>query len=114
MDEPLPGDVAAPDTSEPSPAPVNSPRRSKRTRWVLLVLLLIVGLTVFVILQRSQKATAVASKAATPQPVIAISTAIAEQGSIGVYINGLGSVTPLSTVTVKSRVDGQLMSVNYR
>ena len=47
-------------------------------------------------------------------PAISIETAIARRGSIGVYVNALGSVTPLSTVTIKSRVDGQLMTVNYR
>src|SRR5207244_3924843 len=38
----------------------------------------------------------------------------ARRGSIGVYFNGLGAVTPIYTVTVKSRVDGQLMNVFYR
>ncbi len=38
----------------------------------------------------------------------------AHKGDIGVYVNGLGSVVPITTVTVTSRVDGQLMQVNYR
>ena len=35
------------------------------------------------------------------------------RGNIGVYDNGTGSVTPVYTDTIKSRVDGQLMTVHY-
>ena len=38
----------------------------------------------------------------------------AEKGDIDVYVTGLGTVTPLNTITVTTRVDGQLMAVMYR
>jgi multidrug efflux system membrane fusion protein len=44
-------------------------------------------------------------------PVVGVA---ARQGAIGVYVDGLGTVTPLSTVVVKTRVDGELLSVHFR
>ncbi len=43
-----------------------------------------------------------------------VTAATAHKGDIGVYYTGLGAVTPLYTVTVKSRVDGQLMKIYYK
>ena len=38
-----------------------------------------------------------------------ISTAVAQQGDIGIYVNALGNVIPINTVSVNSRVEGQIM-----
>lgn len=46
-----------------------------------------------------------------PLPVVA---AKAHSASVPLYLNGLGNVTAFYTVTVKSRVDGQLMKVNFQ
>jgi multidrug efflux system membrane fusion protein len=45
-----------------------------------------------------------------PVPVVVAKTS---RSSVPVYLNGLGNVTAFYTVTVKSRVDGQLMKVNF-
>ncbi|HTM61793.1 MAG TPA: MdtA/MuxA family multidrug efflux RND transporter periplasmic adaptor subunit [Burkholderiales bacterium] len=45
-----------------------------------------------------------------PTPVVA---APATQGDIDIIVNGLGTVTPLRTVTVRSRVDGELVRVLF-
>jgi multidrug efflux system membrane fusion protein len=37
----------------------------------------------------------------------------ARKGDIGVYVNALGLVTPLNTVAVRSRVEGQLVKILY-
>ena len=45
--------------------------------------------------------------------VIPVVAAKVQRGSIKVYFNALGTVTPIYTVTVKSRVDGELMKVMF-
>jgi multidrug efflux system membrane fusion protein len=45
-----------------------------------------------------------------PTPVVAVPAA---QSDIDVIVNGLGTVTPLRTVTVRSRVDGELVRVLF-
>jgi membrane fusion protein, multidrug efflux system len=43
-------------------------------------------------------------------PVVAVA---ARQGDMSLYLNGLGSVTALYTVTLRSRVDGELLKVAF-
>jgi membrane fusion protein, multidrug efflux system len=46
--------------------------------------------------------------------LVPVVVADATRASIPVYLNGLGNVTAFYTVTVKSRVDGQLMKVDFK
>ena len=53
------------------------------------------------------------SKGTAGPPVTQVVATRARRGNIGVYFNGLGAVTPIYTVTVNTRVDGELMKVYY-
>lgn len=88
-----------------------------RKRWwigLLAICLLVTG--AYVLLTKSGDVQSRTSKQGMdpPAPKVPVVVAEAKTGDVGVYLTGLGSVTPLNTVTVKSRVDGQLMSVRFR
>jgi multidrug efflux system membrane fusion protein len=47
-------------------------------------------------------------------PRVPVVAAAARTRDVGVYLYGLGSVTPLNTVTLRTRVDGELISVRFQ
>jgi len=104
--------------SFPPRATQQPPEQSAEKRsfaWMWIILVLLVGLVGFRMYQNKQSAAQAAKqKAAAAQRGVPISTTTATKGSIGVYINALGTVTPVYTATITSRVDGQINSVNYR
>lgn len=96
---------------EPSPAaPADQPaeRKGRRWPWVMIVLAVVLGIGLIVFL----RLRAPRVKPPAPSPV-EIAMAKAQKGAIPAYVNALGTVTSLATVTVSSRVDGQIVKVNY-
>ena len=91
-------------------------RRPWRLAWIGVAVLVLAagGATVF-FLQPGDAQQRPASRRGfdptRPTPVVA---AAARTGDINIYLNGLGTVTPLKTVTVRSRVDGELMKVLFK
>jgi membrane fusion protein, multidrug efflux system len=48
------------------------------------------------------------------QFTVPVVTATARKGDLPVYLNGLGTVTAFNTVTIRSRVDGQIVKINFQ
>ncbi len=90
-----------------------------RPRWwmwaVLLVALVVLAWRLYGARRAGDAPAAAANPAASggaarAVPVVGVA---ARQGDMPVYLTGLGSVTAYNTVTVKSRVDGQLVNVAF-
>jgi len=97
---------AAPEAKLPPPPGKKSSRASKILTWALVLgALIALGLWARGAFNKPKPA---GRPAAPPTPV---SFAVAHSGDIPVYLKGLGSVTPFYTVTVRTRIDGQLMLV---
>ena len=81
--------------------------------WVVLLAVCLIGVGAYVFLVKVQSRAA--KKGQGPViPSVPVAAVEAKKVGFSVYISGLGSVTPVYTVTVRTRVDGQLMEVLYR
>ncbi|ASK34931.1 MdtA/MuxA family multidrug efflux RND transporter periplasmic adaptor subunit [Alloalcanivorax mobilis] len=84
-----------------------------RRRWLLAVVLVLVLVALWFLLWRSPTASAPAGRRAAWDGPVAVSTVAAEQGQLAVQVKSIGTVLSLNTVTVRSRVDGQLTKVHF-
>ena len=107
--------LPAPEPHRALPAP-KKPANTAARKWIiLLVILLAIGTTVWMIRRNGQQATEQSQKmdAAANRPT-PVQTQAVEQRTMPIYLTALGTVTAYNTVTIKPRVDGQLLSVNVR
>jgi len=103
----------------PSISPEFPGKERKRRWWVWLLVLALVAYAAYRIRKGmvAPQAATVSAPAGRPArdfgavPVVAVQAA---KGDIGVYLTGLGAVTPIHTVAVKSQIAGYLMQVLYK
>lgn len=76
--------------------------------WILLVL--VVALVVVLVWRH----LVAANKVAPAPPKITITTATAKQGDIGVYLDAIGTVTPVYTASITSQVNGLVVAVHFK
>ncbi len=102
-----------------APPPRSGNSRKRGLIWVLF-LLIIAAVTGYAVWHAGDPGTAPKGAGGGggggrggglgPVPVVVVKVA---RSSVPVYQNGLGNVSPFYTVTVKSRVDGQLMKAHF-
>ena len=115
--QPPPTSPVAPGTKEQvqidrpaEPPPPHS--RLRRALWILLLLLVVAARIVWLAYRTAhQPAPSVRLQSGGPMPV---GTAKAEKGDMPVTLSGLGTVTPLAMVTVKTQINGQLIDIAFR
>jgi multidrug efflux system membrane fusion protein len=100
-----------PDHQLPAPETAHPRRKSVRiVVWVIILLVFAIGF--YLVLHY---------KGAAPKPsrrgaggVATITTATAKKGDIGVYLDAIGTVTPVHTASITSQVNGAITAVHFR
>jgi len=81
--------------------------------WIAALCVLAVVLYVWISGVRARAAAAKAAAAAAHQTIPVAATA-AKKGDLNLYVTAIGTVTAFNTVTIKTRVDGQIVQIPFR
>jgi multidrug efflux system membrane fusion protein len=101
--------------------PPGAPPPKRRHGWIWILFLVLLGAAAYYVWSK-RTATAPSESSGTAggrrgqggNAAAPVDAAKAVKGNIGLYVTGLGAVTPIYTVTVKTQVNGQLMQVLYK
>lgn len=97
------------------PAEHSRPQRSAGARVTIWVVTLLVFVLLFwLVLRHQQTQSAATAKRGAGSGPVTISTVTAQKGNIGVYLDSIGTVTPVYTDSITSQVTGLVTAVHYR
>jgi multidrug efflux system membrane fusion protein len=96
--------------------PTVSPLQPRRKRRVLvwILLLLIAGAIFYFALQYHGNAQTTAQPSRRRMGSVPITVATVKKGNIGVYLEAIGTVTPVYTASISAQINGLVTAVNYR
>jgi membrane fusion protein, multidrug efflux system len=99
-----------------SPAETPDRRPKKRRLWVWAVVLLLFALLVYAVFRQSGQKNANAPQTSGRHAItgpVPVTTVTAKTGSIGVYLESIGTVTPIYTDSITAQVTGVITAVHY-
>lgn len=96
----------SPDANHATPASKRKPLNQRLSFWLLILLVVVIvgGWHYYNYLFNNQQGA---------KPAVVL-TAVAQSKNVPVYLSALGSVTPTYTVTVRTQINGILLSVSYK
>lgn len=102
--------TAGPDQASSYQRATGVPRKRRSKLWWLVGVAIIAS----IVWSAKNRPAAPAGGRKAADAAMTVNTATARSGDVNLYLNGLGSVTPLATVTVHTRVAGQVMSIRFK
>jgi membrane fusion protein, multidrug efflux system len=114
---PQPSASIAPPDRQPPEGSI-APAKKRRHRWIWAVVLILFGLLFYWVITQQQKSQQAAmgggrrggAVLGVPQPVV---PATATTGSLGVYLDAIGTVTPVYLDSITAQVTGVITAVHY-
>ena len=89
------------------------PRRKVARAVIWISLLLVFALALILVLYHHEEAKKEAALLRRAAPGIAITATTAQKGNIGIYLDAIGTVTPVYTDFITSQVNGLVVAVHY-
>ena len=111
--EPSPYPERTPAPPPPTGSPSPEHHSSLRSYLIILAVFVVIGVGAGLLIHKRNAATARAASMGANQPAVPVVLGSVVQKSVPIYLDGLGTVQAYNTVTVHTRVDGQLKKVAY-
>jgi len=111
--DPFDSQPIGPDHQLPAPAPPPHKKRAIQVVVWLVILLIFAAGFVLVLRQKNDQAKTAAT-ARRGGGAVTVNTTTAREGDIGVFLDAIGTVTPVYTASITSQVSGIITAVHYR